>query len=541
MTHFYKGGSELPIVKDFSHLNQVKSEKNKIQFSDLPTNFHMHFISIFQVLIKYYLSTDIVLLTQLLRKKIGQGKTYFKGTSVLLKKRCKISTQNLIKEADSSGSLRLLFEDRSTLRRTNVASSSGTLRLLFDCASGSSRTTVEALPKLSRRSAKPVSNMSRRSLEAEPKASRRGEEVSPSTVFCLTNFAPASAFHAIGIEFSSGFHRATPIKTGCRPDENPMKRRNSVVIGYLTVDYTFAQETHKLDYSATLGSPLLSPCYTQGQLNDCTSPTQQKQAFQQVGESRLTYGVESERSVLRFFKSICKALLFRANTLLGLLGPVVQRALKWLLFVADYKRAYRMIMTCLCLCFVSMFSLSAQTPRKDSGADGLDKIKGLQVGDRLPDKFWSTSYLGLKDGNTAEFNFHQSKGKFILLDFWATWCTVCVKGFPKIDSLHRALKDNIAIVLVNQKGNRDTKESVAAFFERYHNRFPYAMDMPQIYQDTILNQYFQHRSIPHYVLISPQGRVLSLGSIREFKAMIEILNLSFYKNSAKALKERRTK
>ncbi|MBB1644943.1 hypothetical protein A9970_13370 [Sphingobacterium sp. UME9] len=120
---------------------------------------------IFQVPVKHYLSTDIVLITQNLRKKIRQGKTYFKGTSILLKKRRKISAQNLLKKADSSGSLRVLFEDPSTLRRTNVASSSGMLRLLFDCASGTSRSVLEAYSKPSRRSAEPVSNMSRRSPE----------------------------------------------------------------------------------------------------------------------------------------------------------------------------------------------------------------------------------------------------------------------------------------------------------------------------------------------------------------------------------------
>ncbi|WP_312717053.1 hypothetical protein, partial [Sphingobacterium multivorum] len=99
--------------------------------------------------------------------------------------------------------------------------------------------------------------MSRRSLEAEPEASRRAGEASPSSDFRLINFASASDFHAIGIEFSSGSHRVTPIKTRCGLDENPMKSKNSAGIAQKMVDYSLAQETHKLDYSATLGSPLL--------------------------------------------------------------------------------------------------------------------------------------------------------------------------------------------------------------------------------------------------------------------------------------------
>ncbi|WP_367208862.1 hypothetical protein [Sphingobacterium sp. R2] len=284
MTNFYKGGRELPIRKDSSCSKQTKSKKLWPLVFKLVVLFRLYFNSISPVRIKHSLSTDIVLITQNLRKKIRQGKTYFKDTSVLLKNRCKISAQNQIKTAGSSSSLRVLFEDPSTLRRTNVASSSGMLRLLFDCASGRSRSVLEALPKPSQRSAEPVSNMSRRSPEAEPKVSRRGEEVSPSSVFCLTNFAQASAFHAVCLEFSSESHRVAPIKTRCRPDENPMKCKNSAGIAQKMVDYSLAQETHKLDYSATLGSPLLSPCYTQGQLNDCTRHTQQKQAFQE-GES----------------------------------------------------------------------------------------------------------------------------------------------------------------------------------------------------------------------------------------------------------------
>ncbi len=468
---------------------------------------------IFQVPVKHYLSTDIVLITQNLRNKIRQGKTYFKGTSILLKKRCKISAQKLLEKADSSGSLRVLFEDRSTLRRTSVDSSSGTLRLLFDCASGRSRSVFEVLPKPSRRSAKPISNMSRRSLEAEPKVSRREEKVSPSSDFRLTNFAPTSAFHAIGIEFSSGSHRATPIKTRCGLDENPMKCKNSTGIAQKMVDYSLAQGTHRLDYSATLGSPLLSPCYTQGQLNDCTRPTQQKQAFQQVGNARLTYEVESERSVLRLFKSICKALVLRANTLLGSIGLVVQQALKCFLFVADYKRAHRMVLSCLFLCLVSMFSLSAQTPRKDSGADGLSNLVALKPGDKVPDAVWNQSLeLHYFNGKKKTIKFADLKGKLIFLDFWSTGCPSCIEGIPKMEWIQQRFPANIQVIMVNSKRNKDTAKRIKTRFEKFKADFNFTPSLPTVLDDTVFTALFAHNTLPALAVVDTNGVFIAMTS-----------------------------
>ncbi|WP_312747934.1 TlpA family protein disulfide reductase [Sphingobacterium multivorum] len=441
-----------------------------------------------------------------MRKKIRQGKTYFKGTSILLKKRWTIGAQNLLKKADSSGSLRLLFEDRSILRRTSVASSSGTLRLLFDCASGTSRSVLEALPKPSRRSAEPISTMSRRSLEAEPKVSRREGNASLRSGFFLNNFAPTSAFHAIGIEFSSGSHRTTPIKTRCGLDENPMKCKNSAGINLVMVDYSLAQETHKLDYSATLVSPLLSPCYTQGQLNDCTRPKQQKRAFQKVGESELFDGTESKQSVLRFFKSICKALVFRANTLLGLIGPVVQRALKCLLFVADYKHACRIVLTCLFLCLVSMFSLSAQTPRKDSGVDGLSSLVALKPGDKIPDAVWNQSLeLNYFNGKKKTIKFADLKGKLILLDFWSTGCPSCIEGIPDMELIQQRFQDKVQVVMVNSKRNKDTPERIKKRFKKYKEDFNYTPVLPTILNDTLFTSLFPHNTLPTIGIINPEG------------------------------------
>ncbi|MDF2849733.1 MAG: hypothetical protein K0S31_418 [Sphingobacterium multivorum] len=457
---------------------------------------------IYQVPVKHYLSTDIVLITQNLRKKIRQGKTYFKVTSVLLKKRCKISAQNLLKKADSSGSLRVLFEDPSRRRRTSVASSSGTLRLLFDCASGGSRSVLEALPKPSRRAPEPVSNMSRRSPEAEAKAIRRGVGASPSSNFFLTNFAPTSAFHAIGLEFSSGSHRVTPIKTRCGLDENPMKSKNSAGIAQKMVE-----------------------------------------DFQQVGDFRLTYGVESERSVLRFFKSICKAFVFRVNILLALVVLVAQWCLNRFLFVADYKRAYRMLLTCLFLCLVSMFSLSAQTPRKDSGADGLSSLVALKPGDKIPDAVWNQSLeLNYFNGKKKTIKFADLKGKLILLDFWATWCPSCIEGFPHLEDVLAINKDEIAVLLVNSTQTKDTQKRVQDLKKKYQAAYGFQTSLPYLFGDTIFQQLFPHNAVPHVVWINKDGILVANTypnalSKENITAVLHTGNADFHQKKMRANKE----
>ena len=34
------------------------------------------------------------------------------------------------------------------------------------------------------------------------------------------------------------------------------------------------------------------------------------------------------------------------------------------------------------------------------------------------------------DGNT--FTLSSMRGKYVVLDFWGTWCKICLKGMPKL-------------------------------------------------------------------------------------------------------------
>ena len=135
-------------------------------------------------------------------------------------------------------------------------------------------------------------------------------------------------------------------------------------------------------------------------------------------------------------------------------------------------------------------------------AQTLTKTTPLVVGDTIPAwTFNNTVNIKSKTINIAKF-----QNKLIILDFWATWCGSCISAFAEDTKLQKLYKDSIQFLLVNSKSTRDTRKKISLFFSSYRQSYSI---LPSFVEDTILDKWFPHHSIPYLVWIK-NNRVLAI-------------------------------
>lgn len=111
-----------------------------------------------------------------------------------------------------------------------------------------------------------------------------------------------------------------------------------------------------------------------------------------------------------------------------------------------------------------------------------------------------------------EATLRSLKGRWILLDFWATWCSVCAATAPDIQALADSYGEgalSVVGVTAFYKGAADrdaeTRE-IDAFCADHGMRYPIVV----LERDDLFDRYFV-KAFPTIVLIDPTGTVTSYG------------------------------
>ncbi|RZK56565.1 MAG: redoxin domain-containing protein, partial [Pedobacter sp.] len=135
------------------------------------------------------------------------------------------------------------------------------------------------------------------------------------------------------------------------------------------------------------------------------------------------------------------------------------------------------------------------------------EIQPLKLGDKLPDAFWQQEYTIYKDGKTTSQNLAAYKGKLLILDFWATWCSTCYHKFPYLDSLNKVRGENLGLMMVNTIQTKDDLTKIKIRLNKYASGKPFGL--PSIYNDQYLVKLFPHGMLSHYVWINKLGIVVA--------------------------------
>jgi len=114
-------------------------------------------------------------------------------------------------------------------------------------------------------------------------------------------------------------------------------------------------------------------------------------------------------------------------------------------------------------------------------------------------------FAGL-DGQTHRLS--EWDGKLVLLNFWATWCTPCLKEIPLlVETQQRHGPRGLQIIGIAM----DDAEPVRRFAERLHMNYPILVGQAEI--AAAMDQLGDELgAFPFSVLIAPDGRILDRAS-----------------------------
>ena len=104
--------------------------------------------------------------------------------------------------------------------------------------------------------------------------------------------------------------------------------------------------------------------------------------------------------------------------------------------------------------------------------------------------------------NETEFQFNSLRGKYVLIDFWGTWCGPCVAEMPKVKEYQEKYINKLTVLGIN-KG--DTREKIEKFVT------PKDYNWKQLLagegnEDLVLK--FNVTSFPTKFIIDPNGKIL---------------------------------
>ncbi|HET7832557.1 MAG TPA: TlpA disulfide reductase family protein [Gallionella sp.] len=111
--------------------------------------------------------------------------------------------------------------------------------------------------------------------------------------------------------------------------------------------------------------------------------------------------------------------------------------------------------------------------------------------------------FNLKDMQGKPQRLADYRGKWVLVNFWATWCPPCLNEIPELVSLHKAHKDK-DLVVIGIAVDSGSEKAVAEFVKAHGVTYPMVME-----DDKVRRQLGEMDVLPTSYLYNPKGELVS--------------------------------
>ncbi|MDV7186402.1 TlpA disulfide reductase family protein [Lutibacter sp. TH_r2] len=120
------------------------------------------------------------------------------------------------------------------------------------------------------------------------------------------------------------------------------------------------------------------------------------------------------------------------------------------------------------------------------------------------------------------------KGKVTVLQFTASWCSVCIKEMPHLekDVWQRFKNEDFTLIGIDLK---ETPEKVKKFISRTKVTYPFALDTDGKLFDSFTNK---NAGVTRNIVLNKKGEIIFLTRLyneEEFNSMIEVIALELKK------------
>ena len=139
-------------------------------------------------------------------------------------------------------------------------------------------------------------------------------------------------------------------------------------------------------------------------------------------------------------------------------------------------------------------------------------LKNVADGKLAPD-------FTLKDINGNDLALSSLRGKYLILDFWGSWCIWCIKGFPELKKYYEKYGDRLEILGVDCS---DTEEKWKAAVEKHELKWKHVYNP----RDSKILEMYAITGFPTKIVIDPEGKIVKT-VVGENPAFYEFLDELF--------------